>query len=157
MHWIPPGRAECSTMPFVAVIARRSSAVRGFPLWLPVSGRVETNGHHGYGCACVTLACDSAFRRVTDVAGLCPKPLKLCRADKRLPGPEFHEEERDGTVRLADRQQARARGRQAPIRGEAAGGTDGGQPQERAVQGPRRCQGGRRSRRRMAEIGRASV
>ena len=54
---------------------------------MSTSGWVETNGHYGYGCACVTLAYDPASRRVTKVADFRPKPLKLCRADKRLPRP----------------------------------------------------------------------
>jgi len=54
---------------------------------MSASGWVETNGHYGYGCACVTLAYDPASRRVTKVADFRPKPLKLCRDDKRLPRP----------------------------------------------------------------------
>lgn len=54
---------------------------------MSTSGWIETNGHYGYGCACVTLAQDPDSRRVTKVADFQPKPLKLCRADKRLPRP----------------------------------------------------------------------
>jgi hypothetical protein len=51
------------------------------------AGWVETNGHYGYGCACATIASDPATRRVLSVANAAPKPLKQCRADKRLPRP----------------------------------------------------------------------
>lgn len=54
---------------------------------MSTAGWVETNGHYGYGCACMTIAYDPATRRVTRVADATPKPLKQCRADKGLPRP----------------------------------------------------------------------
>ncbi|MEA3053705.1 MAG: hypothetical protein QOG72_2608 [Sphingomonadales bacterium] len=48
---------------------------------------VETNGHYGYGCACMTISYDPATQRVTRVADAKPKPLRQCRADKGLPRP----------------------------------------------------------------------
>jgi hypothetical protein len=54
---------------------------------MSTAGWVETNGHYGYGCACMTISFDPATRRVTKVANAKPKPLKQCRADKALPKP----------------------------------------------------------------------
>ena len=53
---------------------------------MSTAGWVETNGHYGYGCACMTITAD-ADGRVTRVADAQPKPLKQCRADKGLPRP----------------------------------------------------------------------
>jgi len=51
------------------------------------AGWVETNGHYGYGCACMTITAD-ADGRVTRISDATPKPLKQCRADRKLPRPE---------------------------------------------------------------------
>ena len=49
------------------------------------AGWVETNGHYGYGCACMTITHDPATRRVTRIADAEPRPLSQCRSDRRLP------------------------------------------------------------------------
>jgi hypothetical protein len=54
---------------------------------MSTAGWVETNGHHGYGCACMTITAD-AEGQVTRVADAAPKPLKQCRSDRTLPKPE---------------------------------------------------------------------
>jgi hypothetical protein len=54
---------------------------------MSTAGWVETNGHYGHGCACMTIAHDPATGRVTRVADARPKPLKQCQADRRLPQP----------------------------------------------------------------------
>jgi hypothetical protein len=54
---------------------------------MSTAGWVETNGHYGYGCACMTITAD-AEGKVTRIADAQPKPLKQCRADKKLPKPE---------------------------------------------------------------------
>ena len=54
---------------------------------MSVAGWEETNGHYGYGCACMTLTVDPATRQVLRVADAQPKPLKQCRADRSLPQP----------------------------------------------------------------------
>jgi hypothetical protein len=54
---------------------------------MSTAGWVETNGHYGYGCACITITAD-ADGRVTRIADAQPKPLKQCRADRKLPKPE---------------------------------------------------------------------
>ncbi|HEX8623725.1 MAG TPA: DUF4087 domain-containing protein [Allosphingosinicella sp.] len=54
---------------------------------MSTAGWVETNGHYGYGCACMTLIAD-ADGKVTRIADAQPKPLKQCRADRKLPKPE---------------------------------------------------------------------
>ena len=51
-------------------------------------GWVETNGHYGYGCACMNIAADPATGRVSLVSGATPKPVAQCRADKKLPSPD---------------------------------------------------------------------
>ena len=52
------------------------------------AGWVETNGHYGYGCACMTITYDPAAEKVTRIADAQPKPLKQCKADRKLPKPE---------------------------------------------------------------------
>jgi hypothetical protein len=54
---------------------------------MSTAGWVETNGHYGHGCACMTITAD-ADGRVTRVADAEPKPLKQCQADRTLPKPE---------------------------------------------------------------------
>jgi hypothetical protein len=54
---------------------------------MSIAGWVETNGHYGYGCACMTITAD-AGGKVTRVADAEPKPLRQCRADRTLPKPE---------------------------------------------------------------------
>lgn len=53
---------------------------------MSTAGWVETNGHYGHGCACMTISHDAAGR-VTRVADARPKPLKQCQADRALPQP----------------------------------------------------------------------
>lgn len=54
---------------------------------MSTAGWVETNGSYGYGCACMTITAD-AEGRVTRIEKAEPKPLKQCRADRKLPKPE---------------------------------------------------------------------
>lgn len=54
---------------------------------MSTAGWVETNGHYGYGCACVTIAHDPATRRVTRISNAEPRPLRQCQSDKALPRP----------------------------------------------------------------------
>jgi Protein of unknown function (DUF4087) len=54
---------------------------------MSTAGWVETNGHYGYGCACMTITADPDGR-VTRIADAMPKPLKQCQADRKLPEPE---------------------------------------------------------------------
>jgi hypothetical protein len=49
-------------------------------------GWQETNGHYGYGCACIDVTAGPGGT-VTRIARVQPKPLKQCRADKALPRP----------------------------------------------------------------------
>jgi hypothetical protein len=48
-------------------------------------GWVETNGHYGRGCACMSARIDRRARRVTRIFSAQPVPLRVCRADPRLP------------------------------------------------------------------------
>jgi Protein of unknown function (DUF4087) len=50
-------------------------------------GWVETNGPHGYGCACMTVTTNRKTRQVTRVFSATPRPVRQCRADRRLPKP----------------------------------------------------------------------
>ena len=48
-------------------------------------GWVETNGHYGHGCACLSVATDRAAHRVTRIFSARPMPLRVCRTDRTLP------------------------------------------------------------------------
>lgn len=50
-------------------------------------GWEETNGHYGYGCACMDVTAEPGGTEATRIARVQPKPLKQCRADKALPRP----------------------------------------------------------------------
>jgi hypothetical protein len=50
-------------------------------------GWVETNGHYGYGCACMSVTTNRRTGRVTRLFSATPVPLRQCRADRRLPRP----------------------------------------------------------------------
>jgi hypothetical protein len=54
---------------------------------MSTAGWTETNGHYGYGCACMTITADAAGR-VTGIADAQPRPIKQCRSDKALPKPD---------------------------------------------------------------------
>jgi Protein of unknown function (DUF4087) len=51
---------------------------------MSTGGWVEVNGHHGYGCACMSVTTDARSRRVTRIFSARPVPLRQCRADRRL-------------------------------------------------------------------------
>lgn len=55
---------------------------------MSTGGWVETNGHSGYGCGCVSGEVDRAEKKFIRIDGFQPKSLALCRADKRLPAYE---------------------------------------------------------------------
>ena len=48
-------------------------------------GWVRTNGHYGYGCACMEVNVDRASRRIARIVSATPLPLRQCRADRALP------------------------------------------------------------------------
>jgi uncharacterized protein YqjF (DUF2071 family) len=48
---------------------------------------VETNGSYGYGCACASMRIDRRSGDVLEIRSISPRPLKACRADRRLPKP----------------------------------------------------------------------
>lgn len=48
-------------------------------------GWVRTNGYYGYGCACMTVTTDRAVMRIIRVHSAQSRPLRQCRADRRLP------------------------------------------------------------------------
>jgi hypothetical protein len=48
-------------------------------------GVVATNGTHGYSCACITGVFDAQGHLVKKVIEAEPRPLRQCRADRRLP------------------------------------------------------------------------
>ena len=45
---------------------------------------VETNGHYGYGCACLRLQVDRETHRVTEIESARARPLSACRRDRAL-------------------------------------------------------------------------
>ena len=45
---------------------------------------VETNGHYGYGCACMTVEVDREAHRVLEIRSARARPLSACRRDKAL-------------------------------------------------------------------------
>ncbi len=47
----------------------------------------KTNGHYGYGCACMSMVVDRGDQRVLRIASATAKPLKACREDRALPKP----------------------------------------------------------------------
>jgi len=52
----------------------------------PKSAWVRTNaGSYGYGCICMRVTTDRATRRLTSILSAIVKPLRLCRADRKLP------------------------------------------------------------------------
>jgi hypothetical protein len=55
---------------------------------MSVAGWVETNGPHGYGCACMDMIVDPASGDVLRISAATPKPLAQCRHDGKLPSPD---------------------------------------------------------------------
>lgn len=55
--------------------------------WLGEVGHewIETNGHYGYGCACIEATVDSKTGWANRVASVSPLPLSRCTADQALP------------------------------------------------------------------------
>ncbi|SOB78528.1 Protein of unknown function [Sphingomonas guangdongensis] len=45
---------------------------------------IRTNGYYGVGCACLTMTVDKRTSRVTRVYSAQQRPLKACRADRRI-------------------------------------------------------------------------
>lgn len=45
---------------------------------------VETNGHYGYGCACMTVEVDRESGRVLEIKSARARPLSACRRDPAL-------------------------------------------------------------------------
>ena len=45
---------------------------------------VETNGHYGYGCACLRVRADRETHRVTQIESARARPLSACRRDRAL-------------------------------------------------------------------------
>lgn len=60
---------------------------RGVDLIPDLSGDefVETNGHHGYACACVKASVDEKTHQVLKVVSVKQRLLKVCLADPDLP------------------------------------------------------------------------
>jgi hypothetical protein len=45
---------------------------------------VETNGHHGYGCACMRVQTNSRTHEVSKIESAQARPLSACRKDAAL-------------------------------------------------------------------------
>jgi len=52
------------------------------------SGWVETNGHYGYGCGCITGDVDVHDKRILSIQSAKQKRISACRNDKALPPRE---------------------------------------------------------------------
>lgn len=48
---------------------------------------VETNGHYGYGCACMRVVADSTTHEVTVIQSARAQSLSVCRKDRSLKAP----------------------------------------------------------------------
>lgn len=48
---------------------------------------VETNGHYGYGCACMEVTTDRNQMKILSIISSTAKPLSACRKDKKLKNP----------------------------------------------------------------------
>lgn len=48
---------------------------------------VMTNGHYGYGCACMSMKANPESHEVSSIAGAKAKPLAACRHDPALHEP----------------------------------------------------------------------
>ena len=53
---------------------------------------VATNGHYGYGCACLSMRVDPAAHTVASIGNATARPLAICRRDKSLREPAHDEE-----------------------------------------------------------------
>ena len=55
---------------------------------LSAANWVVTNGSsYGYGCACLRVTTAAKQRRITRIHSVRQQPLKVCRADRKLPRP----------------------------------------------------------------------
>ena len=46
---------------------------------------VSTNGHHGYGCACLQVIVDPRSHEIRRILNARPRPLEACEHDPALP------------------------------------------------------------------------
>lgn len=51
---------------------------------IPPKQWVETNGHYGYGCACLRVIVDQETSKVTKIVSSSARPLSACRRDRAL-------------------------------------------------------------------------
>jgi hypothetical protein len=49
---------------------------------------VETNGHYGYGCACMKISVDHETSKVSRILTASSRPLATCRKDRSLKEPK---------------------------------------------------------------------
>ncbi|MET0362828.1 MAG: DUF4087 domain-containing protein [Sphingobium sp.] len=54
---------------------------------MSTAGWIDSNGAHGYGCACLSLVTDKVARKVRAIRSGGPIPLARCKSDKALPKP----------------------------------------------------------------------
>ena len=45
---------------------------------------IETNGHYGYGCACLRVRVDRSTHEVIEIESAKARPLSACRSDRKL-------------------------------------------------------------------------
>lgn len=49
---------------------------------------VETNGHYGYGCACMNVVADSSTQEILVIKSARAQSLSVCRNDRSLKAPQ---------------------------------------------------------------------
>ena len=49
---------------------------------------VQTNGHYGYGCACMSVLADSKTHEVSVIKSARAQSLSVCRKDRSLKAPQ---------------------------------------------------------------------
>ncbi|OOG45928.1 DUF4087 domain-containing protein [Rhodanobacter sp. C01] len=49
---------------------------------------VDTNGHHGHGCACLDVVTSTHTHEIIRITGARAKALKICRNDRTLKEPD---------------------------------------------------------------------
>lgn len=87
-HNPTPGNATLTDRDGEWVVSTQggASAEGDWPVFTDAQWK-KTNGHYGYGCACMKVVVDRGEQRVLRIASAAAKPLKACRDDRTLPKP----------------------------------------------------------------------
>lgn len=79
--WISDAKQEW------AISTQGSDAAENIEAIPDMSGNqwVPTNGHYGFGCACISADTDAVNKRITRIHSFTQRPLSRCESDKALP------------------------------------------------------------------------